>query len=95
MKPKLDLMRGFLAGSILFAFQGALAALMFSEVPEGNRELVIYMVGQLSGFVALGLGFYFQTSKSSQEKNEAISRLSDNQRPPDSETPETKEEPLS
>lgn len=76
---KTDLMRGALALALLLSFQFALAALFKWRVPETNRDMVIYMLGQLSGMVTTALAYYFATSKSSQEKNAVIASMSDNQ----------------
>ena len=70
-----DAMRGFLVLFLLAAFQLALFALFKWEVPAGNKEIVIYMLGQLSGFVGAGIIFYFGTTQSSREKTDAISEI--------------------
>jgi hypothetical protein len=72
---KVDLMRGSLAVLLLLSFQIALAALFEFEVPESNRDMVIYMLGQLSGMVTTALAFYFATSKSSVDKTKVIDDL--------------------
>lgn len=73
---KSDPMRHALALLLVLAFQIALAALFRFQVPDSNRDMVTYMLGQLSGMVTTALAFYFATTKSSQEKNEVIDRLS-------------------
>jgi hypothetical protein len=75
---KTELMRGTLAIVLLLSFQLALAALFKWQVPETNRDMIIYMLGQLSGMVTTALVFYFGTSKSSQDKNAVISNMTDN-----------------
>jgi uncharacterized membrane protein YqjE len=72
---KRDLMRGGLAVSLLAAFTLALFALFRWEVPDANRDLVNFMLGQLSIMATGAIGFYFYTSKSSQDKNEVIERM--------------------
>lgn len=74
---KSDYMRSALAIILLLSFQLALAALFSWEVPETNRDMVIYMLGQLSGMVTTALAFYFATSKSSQDKNAVIAAMND------------------
>jgi len=78
MIVKPDRMRGVLALLLLVSFQVALAALFKFHVPETNRDMVIYMLGQLSGMVTAGLAFYFNTSKSSVDKNAVIANMGDN-----------------
>lgn len=70
-----DVTRTTLAAIVLLAFNLSLAALFRFEVPETNRDMVIYMLGQLSGMATTALAFYFGTSRSSQEKNEVISDI--------------------
>lgn len=69
---KPDIMRATLALLLLLSFQAALGALFKFQVPQTNRDMVIYMLGQLSGMVTTALAFYFATSKSSHDKNALI-----------------------
>lgn len=77
-----DLMRAFLAILLLAAFMASLFALFIWAVPESNRDLVTYMLGQLSGFAGGAFLFYFGTTKSSADKNEIIGRVTDGQNHP-------------
>ena len=77
MTAKTDWMRGALAVALLLSFQLALAAMFRIPVPETNRDMVIYMLGQLSGMVTTALAFYFATSKSSSDKNAVIAGMAD------------------
>lgn len=70
-----NLMRGFLAVALLAAFQFSLYWLFQWQVPEKNRDMVVYMLGQLSGMVMLALGYFFSTSKSSSDKNDIMHSL--------------------
>ena len=81
MKHRVDWMRGVLAIALLLSFQVALGALFKVEVPQSNRDMVIYMLGQLSGMVTTALAFYFATSKSSSDKNAVIANMADGPRP--------------
>lgn len=67
-----DIMRGLLALLLVGAFQIALFWLFQFEVPKGNRDLVVFMLGQLSGFAGAGVAYYLGTSKSSSDKNEML-----------------------
>ena len=55
----------------------ALGVLFFWAVPESNKDIIIYMLGQLSGFVGAIVAFNYGTSKSSQDKNDIIHRRID------------------
>lgn len=68
-------MRGGLAWALLSAFIVSGWRLLEQDVPAVNRDMVIYMLGQLSGMVGTALAFYFSTSKSSAEKTATIDRL--------------------
>lgn len=79
-RPK-DAMRGVLAVVLMLSFQLALAALFRWEVPQSNRDMVIYMLGQLSGMVTTALAFYFATSKSSADKNDILRGMGEREDP--------------
>lgn len=50
------------------AFTGTLATLFFLPVPATNRDLVVYLVGQLSGVFASCVAFWVGTTRSSENK---------------------------
>ena len=56
---KSDIIAGFLAGALVAAFIGAIVMLSWREIPKSNEQLLTYMLGQLSGFVAAAVGVYF------------------------------------
>lgn len=72
--PK-EAMRGFLAVALLACFMLALAWLMRAPVPEPNRDLVTYMLGQVSGFASACVVFYFGTTKGSADKTDIIAKM--------------------
>jgi len=55
----LDRVRNQIAIFLVGSFVGALGLLMFVALPEGNKDIVTYMVGQLSGMTTTALGLYF------------------------------------
>ena len=67
-----DMMRGVLTVMLLGAFQTALFWLFQFEVPSSNRDLVVFMLGQLSGFAGAAVAYYLGTSKSSNDKDELL-----------------------
>lgn len=73
-QPK-DAMRGFLAAILLTCFMTALFWVIQHEVPQANSQLVTYMLGQLSVFTGMAVGFYYVTSKSSADKNDVMEHL--------------------
>lgn len=56
---QIEFMRNLLAFLLVGAFVVMGGALFAFAIPEGNKEILIYMVGQLSGMALTALGFYF------------------------------------
>jgi uncharacterized membrane protein len=53
---------------VLGAFVGTLIALFFIGVPVSNRDIVVYMIGQLSGGLTSALAFWLGTTRQSEMK---------------------------
>lgn len=51
--------RNLLAFLLVASFISIIPAAMLVVIPEPNRDLITYMVGQLSGMALTVLGFYF------------------------------------
>lgn len=56
---ELDRQRFILAAVLTVSFIGAVIVLFWKGVPESNKDLINYMLGQLSGMVTMALGLYF------------------------------------
>lgn len=56
---KSDIIAGALAFFLTLAFIGSIVMLSWREIPKSNEQLLTYMLGQLSGFVAAAVGVYF------------------------------------
>lgn len=54
-----DRFRNLLAFFLITAFVALLPLLVYKTIPAGNREIIVYMIGQLSGMAATALAFYF------------------------------------
>lgn len=69
---KLDLIKTLTALSIIASFDFVVYALVFVEIPEGNREIFIHLMGIIEGaFVTSLVGFYWTKShKEDHEKSE-------------------------
>lgn len=61
-------MRGTLALILLALFSATMVALFKYALPDGNREILTYMAGQMSGMAGTALAYYFSTTQSSHEK---------------------------
>ncbi len=56
---QIEWMRNLLAFLLVGAFIGVLPLFAFKTIPESNKDVIVYMVGQLSGMALTALGFYF------------------------------------
>lgn len=59
---------------LVSGFLSVIAALFLREIPGGNREIVIYMVGQLSGFAGAAVAVWTSTIHESSKKSDVISQ---------------------
>lgn len=62
--------RDWLAAGLTFAFISVIVSLLFKSFPSDNRELLVYLVGQLSGFVGTALALYFGANKHDEQATE-------------------------
>lgn len=54
-----DRFRNLLAFCLVGAFVAVLPFLIFKDIPATSKDIVTYMVGQLSGMATMALGYYF------------------------------------
>ncbi len=62
--------RNWLAFFLVAAFVSVLPLLIFKTIPADNKEIIVYMLGQLSGMATMALGFYY-LNKAGQDALEA------------------------
>lgn len=67
---QIEFMRNVLAFCLIAAFVGALMLFSFKGMPDVNKDIITYMVGQLSGMATMALGFYF-VNKAGQDAADA------------------------
>lgn len=65
-----DLFRNWLAFFLISAFVAVLPLLIFKTIPKANEQIIVYIIGQLSGMATMALGFYF-TQKAGQDRLDA------------------------
>ena len=70
-----DSVRTVIGCFIIGSFTGALVALYCAPIPTDNKDLLTFMLGQLSGFAAAIMSFHFGTSKGSADKTDALASL--------------------
>lgn len=89
-----DQLAGALAFILTSAFIGAIVMLSWRSIPSSNEQLLTYMLGQLSGFVAAAVGVYFARrpdSPPSGTTDDPVQAQIVN--PPSAPVPTTEEEP--
>jgi len=68
--PRLIYVISVLTASMVISFMVSLSLLFFFEIPPGNRETLVYMLGQLSGFTSACVLFWVGTTQGSMQKTE-------------------------
>lgn len=59
--------RDVLGAALLVAFVTALGLLFWKAIPQENEQLIVYMLGQLSGFVAGVVAYHYVTKAGEKE----------------------------
>jgi hypothetical protein len=67
-------MPAVLTSFVVGAFTGTLVLLLKYDVPATNRDILVYMIGQLSGGFASALAFWLGTTKDSARKTELLAQ---------------------
>lgn len=62
-------LRDWIGIALIFSFVTTLGVLFFKLIPEKNSDLITYMLGQLSGFVATVVGYHYVTSVSDDTRS--------------------------
>lgn len=63
-------LRDFLGMGLVSGFMIALFVLFWKAIPTENEQLIVYMLGQLSGFVAGVVSYHYVMSKTSEKATE-------------------------
>ncbi len=66
----IDRVRNLISFVLVGAFVGALIDFTLFAIPASNKDIITYMVGQLSGMALMALGYYF-TNKVGQDALDA------------------------
>lgn len=67
-------LRDTLGIGLVLAFIVALFVLFWKAIPPSNEQLIVYMLGQLSGFVAGVVSYHYVMSKTSEKATENTAR---------------------
>jgi hypothetical protein len=60
-------LRDAIGTALIGAFIGAMGILFWKAIPPSNEQLIVYMLGQLSGFVAGVVSFHYVTKSGEKE----------------------------
>lgn len=72
-KPAFQLsFRDWLAVFLINAFIVALFYLLGRQFPKQNEQLIVYMLGQLSGFTGTAIALYFSANRHEEKRTETI-----------------------
>lgn len=70
-------LRDWIGVGLIAAFVSVLLGLLFKNIPAANEQIIIYMLGQLSGFVATVVGYHYVTGVQDDRKVENTGKLAD------------------
>jgi hypothetical protein len=59
---------------IVVCFAGTLLLLLKHDVPTVNRDIIVYMIGQLSGGFTSALAFWLGTTRQSENKTDILAK---------------------
>ena len=69
--------RDLLAMFLINAFVVALFYLLGRQFPKQNEQLIVYMLGQLSGFTGTAVALYFTASKQDEQTADDRTKIAD------------------
>lgn len=69
--------RGLVGLFVLVIFAATLWATLRLEIPTANKDVVMILIGQVSGAFITVVGYYLGTSKSSADKTAVIKSLAE------------------
>jgi len=74
---KADLMKTMTGIVVMAVFCVLVMVLLYKEMPEGNREIVIHVLGIIEGAVMAIVTYYYGSSKGSQDKAKTIDKMTE------------------
>jgi len=69
-----SIMPAIITSGILSSFIGMGLALFFIPIPDPNRDQIIFMLGQLSGFTGSAIAFWLGTTRQSEDKTRLLAQ---------------------
>jgi uncharacterized membrane protein len=74
LKKRLDWIPALLAVILLSGFMTVIFALFKIIVPDGNKDTLYFMAGQLSVFTGMAIAYFYQTTQQSAHKTDIIAK---------------------
>lgn len=74
---KVDFIQFLVAITIMFSFLIISLALIYREIPAGNREALMYLLGIVSATIIAMANWYWGSSKGSQKKSDTIDKMTE------------------
>lgn len=74
---KTDWMKTFVGITFVLLFTFLVIWVIMKPIPEGNREIALFVAGEVAGVALTIASFYYGSSKGSQEKAEHLKSLTD------------------
>ena len=74
---KTDWMKTIVGLTFVSVFSYTVVYILQHAVPEGNREIAHFMMGEISGVALTIAAYYFGSSKGSQDKTKIIEKQND------------------
>lgn len=72
MPPQKDFARHIVGGFVLALAAGIVAALFLLELPKGNRDVALVILGVVIGWGSAIVAYHFGTSEGSKRKTDAM-----------------------
>lgn len=69
-----SIMPAIITSGILSSFIGMGLTLFFIPIPDPNRDQIIFMLGQLSGFTGSAIAFWLGTTRQSEDKTRMLAQ---------------------
>jgi len=69
-----SIMPAVITSGILSSFIGMGLVLFFIPIPDPNRDQIIFMLGQLSGFTGSAIAFWLGTTRQSEDKTRLLAQ---------------------
>ena len=69
---KTDWMKTLVGVAVILIYFAIVRSLIYNTIPVENREPLIHVLGTFDGVFSMLVGYYFGSSKGSQDKQEMI-----------------------